>query len=221
MKKGNFIVLEGIDGSGKATQLSMLCDWMNSLCIRNNSIFFPSYSDKSSFFVEAYLKGALDDPSPLVSSMCYIMDRLYHQSFIKRTLEDGKWILCDRYSMSNKAYQSYSFETLQQQMNFIQEIDELEHDKINNLRPNLTIILDVSVRTSTSNIDKRGRETDILEKNKKRMEHARSMYRNLVNGKDVFIVQCEDTEGNMRSVDAIHEDIKKIILPLIRKTYEI
>lgn len=221
MKKGKFVVLEGIDGSGKATQLSMLNDWMNSLAVRSTPMFFPSHSHESSFLVKMYLNGLLEGVSPLVASMCYIMDRLYHQSFIINKLAEGKWILCDRYSMSNKAYQSYAFETLQQQMNFIDEIDELEHDKMNILRPDLTIILDVSVKTSTSNIDKRGRETDILEQNKKRMEHARSTYRNLVNGKDVLMVQCEDKEGNLRPVDAIHEDIKKLILPLIRETYEI
>lgn len=221
MRKGMFVVLEGIDGSGKATQQGMLSEWMNSLAIRTTPIFFPYYTDDSSCFVRKYLQGSLHNPSPLVASMCYIMDRLAHQGFMNHLLNGGKWIVCDRYSMSNKAYQSYAFDGLQQQMNFIEEIDELEHDKMGNLRPDLTIILDVSVKTSTKNIDKRGRETDILEENKHRMNHARSIYRSLVNGKDVVMVQCEDKEGNLRSVEDVHEDIKKLVLPLIRKNYEI
>jgi len=221
MKKGMFVVLEGIDGSGKATQLDMLHEWMSSLAISSFPMFFPNHTFNASFFVKSYLQGKLDNPSPLVSSMCYIMERLYHQGLMQNLINQGKWILCDRYSMSNKAYQSYAFDSLQQQMNFIEEIDELEHDKMGNLRPDLTIILDVSVKTSTKNIDKRGRETDILEDNKHRMNHARSIYRNLVNGKDVVMVQCEDQDGNLRSVEDIHEDIKKLVLPLIRKNYEI
>ena len=110
-KSGKLIVIEGLDGSGKATQTKLLCDRLSKLDIEYTKMSFPNYESPSSALVKMYLGGELgtsaDDVNPYAASVFYAADRC--ATFIKEykhDYENGRLFISDRYSTSNAIYQT-------------------------------------------------------------------------------------------------------------------
>ena len=108
MVKGRFFVLEGMDGSGKATQTKLLAEVLKNKGYQVEKIDFPQYSKASAGLIENYLKGmygSAKDVGPYRASIFYACDR-YDMSFqIKKWLQEGKIIIADRYIASNIGHQ--------------------------------------------------------------------------------------------------------------------
>ena len=110
MAEGKLIVIEGLDGSGKATQTGLLCnrlgeEWGKSF----HRVSFPDYNDPSSALVKLYLAGelgGLSEVNAYGASLFYTVDR--YASFLRHWGEDyrkGTLIVADRYATSNVAHQ--------------------------------------------------------------------------------------------------------------------
>ncbi|PWM26621.1 MAG: thymidylate kinase [Oscillospiraceae bacterium] len=103
------IVLEGLDGSGKATQAALLGQALSAQGRQVRSISFPDYQSPSSALVKMYLNGeigSLDEVNPYAASSFYSLDR--YISFMRSWREDyaaGTIILADRYTTSNFCHQ--------------------------------------------------------------------------------------------------------------------
>jgi len=106
--KGKFIVIDGSDGSGKATQTKILIDTLKKQKYRIKTIEFPQYGKKSAAMVEQYLTGkygTANDVGPYVASVFYAVDR-YAASFkIRDWLKKGNIVVSNRYVSSNKGHQ--------------------------------------------------------------------------------------------------------------------
>ena len=107
--RGKLIALEGIDGSGKCTQLDLLARDLEARGLPTLRIGFPRYESSFGKLVARYLNGefgALESVDPHFSALLYAGDRLEAKTEIESALAAGKIVLADRYIGSNLAHQS-------------------------------------------------------------------------------------------------------------------
>ena len=147
--EGKFIVLEGIDGCGKTTQINALSKWLpKSGLINKNSTLIKTREPGGSILGREIrnmiLKNnKLNSPSILTELLLYSADRAEHISkIILPALQNGHWIISDRFSGSTLAYQGYGREIN------IEIIKELENIVCQNIRPDLTFLLEISPEES-------------------------------------------------------------------------
>jgi len=147
--KGKFIVLEGIDGCGKTTQINELSKWLpKSGLINKNATLITTREPGGSILGKEIREMILNNnksnsPSILTELLLYSADRAEHISkIILPALQDGNWIISDRFSGSTLAYQGYGREIN------IDIIKKLENIVCQNLRPDLTFFLEISPEES-------------------------------------------------------------------------
>ena len=147
--KGKFIVLEGIDGCGKTTQINKLSKWLpKSGLINKNKTLIKTREPGGSILGREIRDMILNNnksnsPSILTELLLYSADRAEHISkVILPALEDGNWIISDRFSGSTLAYQGYGREI------GIDIIKKLENIVCQNIKPDLTIFLEISPEES-------------------------------------------------------------------------
>jgi len=107
--RGKIIALEGIDGSGKGTQLDLLANALAARKLPTYRVSFPRYGSFYGKLVGLYLNGefgALDAVDPHLSALLYAGDRLEAKPEIEDALAAGKIVLADRYIGSNLAHQT-------------------------------------------------------------------------------------------------------------------
>ena len=141
------LVIEGLDGSGKATQTALLEEALKKNGIPVKRVSFPDYSEPSSALVKMYLDGTFGtDPNAVnayAASTFYAVDRF--ASYRRMWQEDykaGTVILADRYTTSNAIYQMVKLPRSQWQ-SFLIWLADLEYDKMGLPRPRKTIYLDM------------------------------------------------------------------------------
>jgi len=114
-KKGKFIVIEGADGSGKATQAELLGDYFKQKGTGMEIFSFPRYDKgRSGRLMGELLRGDHGDfmaVSPYMSSLPYVINRVAARQELKAALDSGKVVICDRYLPSNLAHQSAKLKT--------------------------------------------------------------------------------------------------------------
>ena len=147
--KGKFIVLEGIDGCGKTTQINELSKWLpKSGLIKKNATLIKTREPGGSVLGREIREMILNNnktnsPSFLTELLLYSADRAEHISkVISPALKNGNWIISDRFSGSTLAYQGYGREIN------IDIIKQLENIVCHNIRPDLTFFLDLSPEES-------------------------------------------------------------------------
>ena len=107
--RGKLIALEGIDGSGKRTQLDLLARELDARGLATLRISFPRYESSFGKLVARYLNGefgSLEAVDPHLSALLYAGDRLEAKAELESALSAGKIVLADRYIGSNLAHQT-------------------------------------------------------------------------------------------------------------------
>ena len=222
---GRLIVIEGLDGSGKATQTKLLCDKLSRLDIEYTKLSFPNYDSPSSALVKMYLNGELaasaDDVNPYAASVFYAADRC--ATFIKEYKHDydnGRLFISDRYATSNAIYQTSKLPG-EEWNDFLSWLEDLEYNKLGVPKPDLVIYLDMSVSVSQKLMLQRygGDESkkDIHEKNIKFLKKCRKAALYTADKLGWKIIRC-DNGISPRSIDDISEDILKQVQPIIRNS---
>ena len=147
--EGKFIVLEGIDGCGKTTQINELYKWLpESGLINKNATLIKTREPGGSLLGREIRDMILSNhksnsPSILTELLLYSADRAEHISkIILPALQNGNWIICDRFTGSTLAYQGYGREIS------IDIIKKLENIVCQNIRPDLTFFLEISPEES-------------------------------------------------------------------------
>lgn len=159
MIKGKLIVIEGLDGSGKATQTGLLCDRLGrEFPGKIRKISFPDYDDPSSALVKLYLGGelgGLDEVNAYGASLFYTVDR--YASFLRhwgRDYREGALIVADRYATSNIAHQMSKLPR-EQWDGYLAWLEKTEYDLVNLPRPDLVVYLDMEPEVSKKLISRR------------------------------------------------------------------
>lgn len=208
MKKGKLIVFEGIDGSGKATQVKLLS---KKLRILHEVICFPRYGNNShADQIKKYLKGELgkkEKISPYEISLEYAGDRALAKSQIAKWLKDGKLVIADRYVSSSKAHLGAQLPESERQK-FINWLDDLEYETNNIPREDLVIFLLVPAQISQKNIS--GKK-DILEKDLKHQKITGQIYLQLAKNPKWVTINCIN-DGKIRSKEEIHQEVVKVLV---------
>ncbi len=231
MPKGKFFVLEGMDGSGKATQTKLLVEALKNKGFEVVKIDFPQYTKASAGLIENYLKGmygSSKDVGPYRASIFYACDR-YDLSFqIRQWLLEGKMVIADRYIASNVGHQGGKIITNKKAWNtYIDWLHDLEYHIFKIPKPDYTLILKISPElsmqssnkiTDKEKIKKResylgdSKKQDIHEADKKHLANTLKSYLAISKKypKEYKIIECEE-KGNFLPLEVIHQKIIKLI----------
>jgi len=159
--KGCLVVIEGSDGSGKATQTRLLVRRLRADGIATERIAFPGY--RRSFFgrmVGSYLRGefgSADSVDPHLAAVLYAGDRRQARERITGWLDQGKVVVCDRYVDSNKAHQAARLPRGADRLAFFKWVDRLEYQVFKMPRPDCVLFLHVPHKFAEGLIEQKGR----------------------------------------------------------------
>lgn len=151
--KGKLICLEGSDGSGKSTQITLICNYFNKNNITFKYLHFPMYGDNEfSEVISSFLRGDFgksNEVNPYFAANIYAMDQFLFLPKLKRYLEEYDVVLLDRYVFSNIAYQGAKFGNDTKENNDIKEwISNFQWGFLDMPYPNLNIFLNVPIEIS-------------------------------------------------------------------------
>ena len=211
---GKLIVIEGGDGSGKATQTRKLFERLRDLENKVMRISFPNYDSESSALIKKYLRGdfggSAEEVNPYAAATFYAVDRFAGFFDWKDVYNAERGIvLSDRYVSSNMAYQAAKFAKKSDRTKFLAWLDDLEYKYFGLPRPDLTIFLDMPPEISAILRRERGRE-DIHERDAAYMRKTYNVYREIAVKYGWKVVKCAD-RNFARSTTDIHEDIFRLV----------
>ncbi len=222
-RKGKLIVIDGGDGSGKATQAKLLSDYLKKKKIPVKTFDFPRYY--TSFhgkMVGRYLTGEFGDVnevSPYLVSLAYAVDRAGAREEINEWLKKGGIVLTNRYTTTSKAYMSAKIDPDKRE-EFIEWLDELEYRIHRMPREDLVIYLDVPLEISQKLMEKRvnrnytnGQRKDIHERNLAYLKEVEKMYLDLIKkNKNWIKINClQVADHSIKSKEEIHQEILKVL----------
>ncbi len=156
---GKLIVIEGLDGSGKSTQIELLKRKLNECGKAVKQIKLPDYDSKSSALVKMYLGGEFgSDPSDVntyAASLFYTVDRYAnYKSVWENDYLNGALILADRYTTSNAVHQTVKLPK-EKWDSYLKWLFETEYEKVGIPKPDSVIFLDMDVDISQKLMSKR------------------------------------------------------------------
>jgi dTMP kinase len=221
-KSGKFIVIDGADGSGKTTQVSILQKYLKRKHTLTKIFDFPQYY--TSFHgrtVARFLRGefgTIDNVSPYLSSLAYALDRVSAKKEMDEFLSKGGTIIANRYVTSNMAHQAAKFKTLNEQKKFLNWLIELEYVVHNMPRENIIIYLYVPWRIGmqlTAKKDKRpylkGKIFDIHEEDIKYRQNVEKLYLRLCRTHQHWVkIDCIENDSIL-SPQKIHQKILTVL----------
>jgi dTMP kinase len=218
-------VIEGVDGSGKSTQLKLLSKYFTQKGYECEFLHFPR-TDAPYFgeLIARFLRGefgTLKEVDPYLVAMLYAGDRKDASSIIQNWLGNKKIVLLDRYTYSNIAYQCAKLEDHQSQDKLMKWILSLEFEHFAIPRPDLNIFLDVpfsftemklSSARSGNDRDYLNGNMDIHEESLNFQKKVRDVYLRVARSDDhLVVVNCCDRNGRMNEPKEISGLILKII----------
>ena len=195
MKKiGHIICFEGIDGSGKDTQASLLFQYLQARRIDSKMISFPEYDKPIGAIIKQGLKNASLNNFTL--QMLFAAERLSHREWIQEMISNGTIIIADRYKWSGFVYAVSNGLPRQ----WVENLETPLPD------PGFTFLLDIDENTSIS----RSGGTDSYETNLSLLKKCRNEYLDLARQNQSWYV----IDGNLPR-EEIHLQVRDILSPII------
>ena len=215
-------IIEGIDGSGKSTQVEMLEQRLREDGYNTLKLKFPNYDDRSSGPIKMYLEGELgsdpDETNPHAASSFYAVDRFVsYKKSLENDYKSCTCIISDRYVVSNIIHQSSKIQK-DKRKEFFEWLYDFEYGKMGIPIPDLTFYLDVPPEISIKYVESRnnGNESkkDIHEKD---MEYLKRCYEAGLSSCDYLHIQKIECvrNGKLRPKEEINDilyyEIKKVL----------
>jgi len=224
MVKGKFIVLDGTDGCGKATQTELLVDRLKA---EGNSVFmldFPQYGQRSAVMVEDYLNGkfgSAEEVGPYRASIFYACDRYAVSVNVRERLDRGEICISNRYVSANMGHQAGKIGDVVERDKFLDWLKELEFGIFGIPEPDCQILLYADPVVAQRLVDKKGHrdyvggeKQDIHEADIRHLKKASGAFLYCAKKYDWDVVECTP-DGEMRSVEDIHKDVYRIAKSVI------
>ncbi|MBQ2746807.1 MAG: deoxynucleoside kinase [Clostridia bacterium] len=211
---GKLIVIEGLDGSGKSTQLELLPSGLKKIGIDSKTVSFPAYESDSSALVKMYLSGQFgkkpDDVNAYAASCFYAVDRYAsYKTAWGEYYNAGGTVVAGRYTTSNAVHQASKLPEDRWE-DFLSWLYDFEYNKIGIPKPDLVIFLDMPTDVSQKLMSKRyednGGKKDIHESDVEYLNHCRKAALYTAKFSGWKIISCAEN-GHPRSIEAIAEDI--------------
>jgi dTMP kinase len=214
--RGKFIVLEGIDGSGKRTQLEMLVRAFASRGVACSQISFPRYDGFFGKMAGQYLNGdfgSLEAVDPHFSALLYAGDRFEAKPRIESDLASGQTVVADRYIGSNLAHQSARVPP-EKRAEFLQWLKQLEYQVYALPAEDLVIYLRVPPAEAHRLVgEKAARDYtklrhDIHESDLAHLQATSEVYDQLARQPNWVKIECYDSAAAaLRAPESIHQEI--------------
>ena len=219
------IVLEGLDGAGKSTQVKLLKEYLIGKGVNLRYLHFPRYdSPLYGELIGKYLRGdfgSIEQVHPQIVALLFALDRMDAAATIKEWLAAGDCVLLDRYVYSNIAYQCAKLKHTEEAETLREWIFNTEYGNFELPRPDLNIFLDVPIGFVESKLKSQrgGADRDYLEGAQDIHEadiqfqiRVRDIYRRQCELDPKFIrIDCSDENGSMLPPDEIFAKIKKTV----------
>lgn len=156
--KGKLIIIEGLDGSGKSTQIEILRKKAQQAGKQVRQIKFPNYAEDSSALVRAYLAGelgSLHEINAYAASVLYSVDRYAtFRRHMKEDYDNGCIFLLDRYTTANMYHQTTKLPK-EEWDSFLEWLEDLEYGKMGLPKPDLVLYLDMKPQTAKKLMENR------------------------------------------------------------------
>ncbi|MGH9713331.1 MAG: thymidylate kinase [Candidatus Acidiferrales bacterium] len=214
--RGKFIVLEGIDGSGKRTQLEMLVRALEGRKVPFTKISFPRYDGFFGKLVAQFLNGdfgPLDAVDPHFSALLYAGDRLEAKPRIEADLAAGSMVLADRYIGSNLAHQTARVPQ-SQRAEFLEWLKQLEYKVYALPAEDIVVYLRVPAEEAQRLVGQKGARDytklrrDLLEADIAHLKAASHVYDQLAQQPNWVKVECfEAAACALRAPEEIHREV--------------
>ena len=217
MAAKKLIVIEGLDGSGKATQAKRLTEALVEKGIPVREVSFPDYGSDSSALVRMYLSGQFgtdpQDVNAYAASSFFAVDRFasykkdWHRDYARGV------VIADRYTTSNAVHQCSKLPK-EQWEDFLNWLFDFEYKKLGIPAPDRVIYLNVDPAVSQALMTARyhGDESkkDIHERDIAYLRHSREAAAYCAEKLGWETVDC-CRDGQMRSIEDIHKDVMKLL----------
>ncbi|MBQ3260303.1 MAG: thymidylate kinase [Alistipes sp.] len=225
-----FIVLEGLDGAGKSTQIKMLREWFLARGVESEYLHFPRfdapiYGDLVARFLRGEF-GSAADVNPYLVALLYAGDRADAAKMVQRWFDEGKVVIADRYVYSNIGYQCAKIEDEAERAKLRQWIFDLEYDYNKIPQPELSLFLDVpfafTERKLTEQREGDDRNylnggKDIHEASLSLQQAVRRVYlETAAVDESLQVVDCSDAEGGMATPEEIFRRIESVVSRVLK-----
>ena len=236
--KGRFIVIEGLDGSGKSTQTALLQEALNVGGLKAEYIHFPRTDIESPFYgpmLRKFLKGELgsiDEVDPYFVALLFAGDRRNAISWISERLDAGIWVIADRYVLSNIAFQGAKLKQINEKKKLASWILNLEFGHFELPKPDLTLFLHMPISFTKTQLNSQRKgddrsyldgERDIHEADFSFQQKVYEMYLMMLKMKeaDLFDLQIKKTSAGIPSSKEIQKQILAILQNLVTNQCQI
>lgn len=225
-ERGKFIVIDGTDGSGKATQTELLVRRLQKSGYKVKTIDFPQY--ENNFFgklVGRYLSGEFGNSSqvsPYLASVLYAADRFESKNKIEKWISEGNIVIADRYASSNQIHQGGKISNPKKRKEFLAWLEEMEFKVLKIPKPKAIIYLEVPLKFSLNllkNSSANGRKKylngkkDIHENDLDHLENAKKSAIKLVQGNNNWVkIDCVEKNKLLSK-----KEVSKIVWEAIKK----
>lgn len=222
---GILIAIDGVDASGKQTQTELLKKRLVEDGKNIKAVSFPAYDNPSSTLVKMYLNGDFgekpSDVNAYATSTFFAADRFAtYRTDWGKDYNSGTIILADRYVSSNLIHQASKIDNSAEKDKFLTWLDDLEHNIYGLPRPDVTIFLDMPPEYGVMLMKDRANKangTDKKDIHESDFSYLETSYNNAVYVAERFNwkrVSCVK-DGEIRSVEDIHNDIYSIIKEIL------
>lgn len=218
-----FIVLEGLDGAGKSTQIAKLRDMFRARGVESEYLHFPRfdapvYGELIARFLRGDL-GSVESVNPYLVALLYAGDRAAAAATIRGWISDGKVVIVDRYVYSNIGYQCAKLPRGEARNMLKDWILHTEYEEFAIPRPDLSLFLDVPFAFTAKKLSetREGDDRAYLQGGKDIHEASLDLQRSVrevyidsaEQGDDIKVVDCSTAEGAMASPEEIFERIMR------------
>ena len=224
-----FIVLEGLDGAGKSTQITKLRDMFRAKGVESEYLHFPRfdapiYGELIARFLRGDL-GSVESVNPYLVALLYAGDRADAAASIREWLSDGKVVIVDRYVYSNIGYQCAKIADSAERNTLREWILHTEFEEFGIPKPDLSLFLDVPFAFTERKLTevREGEDREYLQGGKDIHEASLDLQRRVREvylesatlDDDLKVVDCSTEEGGMASPEVIFERIMERVAPLL------
>ena len=228
-KEGKLIVIDGTDGSGKATQVALLARRLRREGRKVKTIDFSQYYAN---FFGAFIAHCLREQyynfikvHPKIASVIYAADRFESKEKIEKWLHDGNMVISNRYVSANQIHQGGKIESTAKRKEFLKWLDKMEYGVFKIPRPYKIFYLNIPFSVSMNLINKRASnkikrpylkgKKDVAERNPKYMKNSRKSALWLAHSQKNWIkIECIKSGGLLppkQIHEMIYEKIKKVL----------
>lgn len=227
--RGKLIVIDGTDGSGKATQVALLMKHLKLDGYKVKIIDFPDYYQN---FFGKFIGHCLTEQyynfikvHPKIASVLYAADRFETKDKIEKWLAEGNIVIANRYVSANQIHQGGKIKSATKRKTFIKWLDEMEYKVFKIPRPSVVFYLRVPMNIILELIKERNKSTaraytdkkkDIVEGNLEYLENSSKAALWLAKTEKNYVkIECADKSG-IRTREDIHTEIYKKVKILLK-----